>query len=1757
MKLLFFLRPTLIMLIILILSIIINSTYAKTKVLYLSHVSVRGIRSATSTNPINGNVTIVSPTTNNTIDDLNVTAFVNTTVYDSERDTTYKSLPCTYGSVVNGSATSCHNAILLEMRTKAQAVDDIGRAIMRISQSMYLDNSNNRRRRLITTKRRKLLSNDFKELNAVFQGMILQIPDQNIEKSIWPSTLKIKITRLLCGEVTIGDISIQASQPSANVVNANIRLVSLNVMCSANYRYDWGWFGGDGSVSAGGSQQSIDTTITVANDGTASINSCSSNVDLTHLSFSGGIVSSIADLFKSLFKGKLEEVLESTICDELGPLGSSVITDLAKTVKKETDPYLPASHGGTYVSNVQEPLLKENSLVDEYQSSLISWKDMLMNTSSTDPIALLVPKVFSTINEYFSNNESGINHFVRQHVLESDGTLTINFANATSPRGLMLYEGVDPLTSTSLGMSNVVVRGLDQWTIFRPLLVLGDQTLGHELKMTGKLTASATLSLRIAPSTASDSLIHQHQGHTVNENPQISISLSDLHFDAATYVGVSKEETLSMKLGSIEQAPLECIASAVDELEIRKFLTTIRDIEEPLMSGFLSVGIDRLFSQAMHLVYLKYETRMKQAMPNYLTSTGSDLLNTELLAFLKSHDQRYEKTCPDPSTPYNAGHYLDFRANEIWTQFQSAVLGPFLENNASSLNNLINSSTDAGSIHNVLGDNLTKKTNVDSGTGVLGNLQISAGNIGVHNLNTIHDVELLTATSKHHGTDFAGVDSWLPVEHNNSKYLLSTALSVGTKEKPMQGSMDFFFSVEGGDANNQSPFLNDFTLTIGVSDLEMLLQMLVKVDVGHVKHLQLRHITSLDCWVSTIGELMFHQVHAKVKGSLFAGIKCRTCTSPGFRDLEKVLRTEQASKDLTKLVNDILAFIGNVVESKTVQDEINEWLSGSKLRCTIASDGYAPDGQYHDVDKLKMESNDAPPPVVNGNDSNAALDYMLFAFIGVLIGAVIMCFRFYSKERHWQQELLRLETELEQRNKGKKKQDKEPTPLISATRSLFLSPHVPLFIRLLVPIVLLANAGFFLSGHLSLGALVRLFISVAGEDITIPSVFTFSMAQSTIDMWSAGAYMLAIIIIVFSGIWPYTKVCISMFLWLAPPTWYAPTSRGAAFMWLDALGKWSIIDIFVLVLSMVGFHLIILSPEVSFLPPNFWKIEISVVPVWGLYSNLIAQVQSQIISHICIYYHRNSVAAVEEAIGHKLLDIEAVKKIIAGEKKLEIKIVENPLVKTNSSNLATIEESDEEDNDNRGINNGGVSSKIQLFDGISSSNDKKKKTTIKKSKRTKKNKTGGRNRSSTTWLESQDNIRGPRKSLINKKAALRFHYFEMKSDEGETKEIGRLRVQVSPCGQWLVIIGIIATEMLLLFGTFTPSFYMDTHGLAGIGINLGKSNTSYQQYSIVSTVTRIGNQIDTNDPGSVGGVGFIAGFFLLTTVIIPNLQLIALLLMWVLNLSLKNQKKLYLLNEALGAWQYLEVYIIAIGVATLQMADISSQIARPLCKDLGGTFELMTSIGLVEKIDANCFTVLAGVENGIYILLIGAVLLNIINVFICKAAMASLQDRESRLRGDALEGKAVRPKSFFRDSCIKYLLFSCCCCLRYVAEEHDEDNVVKDAKPLASNSSGTRKHRVTSLIQHWGGSGKMKRKASVVDIFVPKERNGLPPHWEEATSDDGTVYYWHALTGESQWEKPVKHNRKRLSRTELMDEATGKVYYWNQNTGSTRWKQEL
>jgi hypothetical protein len=49
------------------------------------------------------------------------------------------------------------------------------------------------------------------------------------------------------------------------------------------------------------------------------------------------------------------------------------------------------------------------------------------------------------------------------------------------------------------------------------------------------------------------------------------------------------------------------------------------------------------------------------------------------------------------------------------------------------------------------------------------------------------------------------------------------------------------------------------------------------------------------------------------------------------------------------------------------------------------------------------------------------------------------------------------------------------------------------------------------------------------------------------------------------------------------------------------------------------------NPEREFLPKNFYRIDLIVIPKLGLYANFVAQVVSQISSHFIIHYDRKVV----------------------------------------------------------------------------------------------------------------------------------------------------------------------------------------------------------------------------------------------------------------------------------------------------------------------------------------------------------------------------------------------------------------------------------------------------------------------------------------------------------------------------------------------------
>lgn len=132
---------------------------------------------------------------------------------------------------------------------------------------------------------------------------------------------------------------------------------------------------------------------------------------------------------------------------------------------------------------------------------------------------------------------------------------------------------------------------------------------------------------------------------------------------------------------------------------------------------------------------------------------------------------------------------------------------------------------------------------------------------------------------------------------------------------------------------------------------------------------------------------------------------------------------------------------------------------------------------------------------------------------------------------------------------------------------------------------------------------------------------------SVMEMWEANAHGLAIMLALFSGVWPYTKLLFTLFLWFAPPRWVSSKRRGSMLQWLDILGKWSIIDVFVLLMTLVSFRISVTSPDLAFLPDGLYSINMMVVPLWGLYANMLAQLVSQVSSHIINHYHRKSLSA--------------------------------------------------------------------------------------------------------------------------------------------------------------------------------------------------------------------------------------------------------------------------------------------------------------------------------------------------------------------------------------------------------------------------------------------------------------------------------------------------------------------------------------------------
>eukprot|EP00405_Crypthecodinium_cohnii_P056348 CAMPEP_0206629264 /NCGR_PEP_ID=MMETSP0325_2-20121206/66949_1 /ASSEMBLY_ACC=CAM_ASM_000347 /TAXON_ID=2866 /ORGANISM="Crypthecodinium cohnii, Strain Seligo" /LENGTH=481 /DNA_ID=CAMNT_0054154049 /DNA_START=63 /DNA_END=1506 /DNA_ORIENTATION=+ len=202
---------------------------------------------------------------------------------------------------------------------------------------------------------------------------------------------------------------------------------------------------------------------------------------------------------------------------------------------------------------------------------------------------------------------------------------------------------------------------------------------------------------------------------------------------------------------------------------------------------------------------------------------------------------------------------------------------------------------------------------------------------------------------------------------------------------------------------------------------------------------------------------------------------------------------------------------------------------------------------------------------------------------------------------------------------GQSTEEMDPNAL-----SLAWHPRLDLGTRICIPMMVVAGLFLFLSSNSGAGAAVRVSVTVDGEDVAVlPPVASFSLISSVKDMWHGGVYPLAILILLFSGVWPYLKLILMLVCWFSPRSTLSLEARKKFLEFLDMYGKWSMVDTFVMVIFMVAFRFDLsgmgaTSPFVAALFEEFGedaRLVIYVEASLGFHLFLLATVVSLALSH--------------------------------------------------------------------------------------------------------------------------------------------------------------------------------------------------------------------------------------------------------------------------------------------------------------------------------------------------------------------------------------------------------------------------------------------------------------------------------------------------------------------------------------------------------------
>ena len=1414
---------------------------------------------------------------------------------------------------------------------------------------------------------------DFAFLNDILEKLSLPLESTTVDVSVLGSNVPVQLSNIVCSGLSIGDITVdwqsaedaQLEEKTAEKLQVTISLLELDLDCVMDYAFQYLFLSSSGvatlqtndntvtfqatiSIPVTSDEGSDSTEIVLSPDSppTFTIDSCTSDVQVESLVLDGdglGLVEAVVNAAEDSIRDTVATEIESTVCFEIingieEPLsnGLAALFDLLI-------PYLEDDRQSDPLQ-VEETLRAQvasiNSSSDAAEIRLLDFQDP--GGSTIGVLAdLAMKQLMSSLD---------LNKLIRDFLLQGNtgeagsGFISIDMSklsfgenddNPLLQDGVILDETIF-FGKVRLALKSAAIYGLDTFNnVIENVLPIGHHTFETSFELN---QLKLQLQLELAMSDVEDTSETKYV-----EDFEVQVSLSNIRGEMAILLGIDENVLGSIPLGAILQLQEEsdalilCILSSLYKVQMTKFDMSPLVLDSIVVSGLDSPGLKRILINSFETLFDDLKPLLSTSIPQVIEYFGL----TALEGILQEVGVE-DSNCSFGDLVDGKDAFVDFRdmllLPEDANQYGASGTSPYggllvmLKNMVDDEFLWVDPESGLAAVNERLIAPLTQAQSGVPGSLVYReNLLDLNSQINIGGLNA--RMALSVGNARIEQVDTVGSPLFLADPVMNEAHLLNNTATLGVLEaRPLRMAASIVIRITTDDEE----IYNEIDVGVSVRSANAVATLLVKMLESRLLLFPLEDVLNIHCWLSTMpapeldsrglrtpdSEATLSLDDASVSlGDVNLTLDCRNCTGEKFEDLSKFLMSPVSGVEVTRALQNLINFGLSLVkgDSSLLQTEIDRLLARSPQRCPHRPEFNPAEvtGQYEGL-----------PSAETAQSSILFLLAVLVAmgFVLVAVALVTIAIRFIVaiRNRRWIRSLPETQAAVIYCNQKEEKERR--AAMDNASRSMVFSEELPLLIRIIVPIVLLGNISLFLSGHLSKGGEVRIYLQLAGDEIIVDDFYSFSIAQSGIELWNAGAKELAILLLLFSGAWPYTKQLVTLGLWFLPPNVVSLSRRGSILYWLDALAKWSMIDVFVMIITLAAFRVTIESPTAVL--DDIYQVDLLVVPVWGLYANMLAQLLSQVTSHIIIGYHR----------------------------KLE-------------SNAAQMVDS----NISKDFESSDLGANVQLFDEEGFEQVELDEP----------------GKDSTVQGQVTDNSEVT--DTPDRKQPLRKHSFS-RPHRGETETL-RVRKFVSAVYAGFAVV----TVALVLVGCILPSFSYNYLGLLGIAMESGNEfREAIDQHSIFSIAQLLVDQARfLGTAKDYIGLGSIASLLVITTLFVPVAQCCVLLCEWFVPLTRHVSNKVRVTTEILQAWQYVEVYLLAVIVGAWQIGDLSEFLVNSYCGSLEALFAMLAFYEIIKVEDAQCFRVQTAIESASYILIAASVCLLLLTSFVSMAASQRARDERS------------------------------------------------------------------------------------------------------------------------------------------------------------------